>query len=91
MNNYGELVQTDLAQMYSYDDYQYFILLVDAFSTKVFVRPLKTKTSLIVSLALNDIFSEFGGKIYKLESDRGKGILLFTFFYFVIKVMIVYS
>ena len=60
MNNYGELVQTDLAQMYSYDDYQYFILLVDAFSTKVFVRPLKTKTSLIVSLALNDIFSEFG-------------------------------
>ena len=80
MNNYGELVQTDLAQMYSYDDYQYFILLVDAFSTKVFVRPLKTKTSLIVSLALNDIFSEFGGKIYKLESDRGKGILLFTFF-----------
>ena len=80
MNNYGELVQTDLAQMYSYDDYQYFILLVDAFSTKVFVRPLKTKTSLIVSLALNDIFSEFGGTIYKLESDRGKGILLFTFF-----------
>ena len=80
MNNYGELVQTDLAQMYSYDDYQYFILLVDAFSTKVFVRPLKTKTSLIVSLALNDIFSEFGGKIYKLESDRGKRILLFTFF-----------
>ena len=82
MNNYGELVQTDLAQMYSYDNFQYFILLVDAFSSKVFVRPLKTKTSLAVSLALNYIFNEFGAKIYKLESDRGKCLFPISLLHF---------
>ena len=39
VNNYGELVQADLAQMYNYDNYNNFLLLVDAFSSKVFVRP----------------------------------------------------
>ena len=51
VNNYGELVQADIAQMYSYDNYKYFLLLVDAFSTKVFVRPLKSKNSLDVKNA----------------------------------------
>ena len=73
VNNYGELVQADIAQMYSYDNYKYFLLLVDAFSTKVFVRPLKSKNSLDVKNAFEDIFQEFRATIYVLETDRGKG------------------
>ena len=35
----------DLAVMYSFEEYQYFLLVVDGFSSKVFVRPLKSKKS----------------------------------------------
>lgn len=73
INNYGELVQADLAQMFNYDGYNNFLLLVDAFSSKVFVRPLKTKTSLEVRNAFESIFEEFKATIYVLETDRGKG------------------
>ena len=77
VNNYGELVQADLAQMYNYDNYIYFLLLVDAFSSKVFVRPLKSKTSLEVRNAFESIFEEFNAKIYVLETDRGFSVTHF--------------
>ena len=67
------MVQADLAQMFNYDGYNNFLLLVDAFSSKVFVRPLKTKTSLEVRNAFESIFEEFKATIYVLETDRGKG------------------
>ena len=73
VNNYGELVQGDIAQMYTYDSYKNFLLVVDAFSSKVFVRPLKSKSSLEVKNAFEDIFQEFKAKIYVLQTDRGKG------------------
>jgi hypothetical protein len=57
--------------MYEYDGYKYFLLVVDGFSSKVFVRPLKTKDSLTVSKALEDIFTEFNSQIYVFETDRG--------------------
>jgi hypothetical protein len=57
--------------MYEYNGYKYFLLVVDGFSSKVFVRPLKTKDSLTVSKALEDIFQEFNSQIYVFETDRG--------------------
>ena len=81
VNNYGELVQGDIAQMYTYNSYKYFLLLVDAFSSKVLVRPLKTKSSVEVKNAFEDMFGEFNATIYVLETDRGKGInSIITFF-----------
>ena len=78
VNNYGELVQADIAQMYTYNSYKYFLLLVDAFSTKVFVRPLKSKETLEVTKAFEDIFEEFKATIYVLQTDRGKGNIKFA-------------
>ena len=71
LNNYGELVFGDLALMYPFEEYRYFLLVVDGFSSKVFVRPLKSKQSLVVSKALEDIFEEFNAQIYVFETDRG--------------------
>jgi hypothetical protein len=71
LNNYGELVFGDIAYMYEYNGYKYFLLVVDGFSSKVFVRPLKTKDSTIVAKALEDIFKEFNSQIYVFETDRG--------------------
>ena len=72
INNYGELVQGDIAVMFEYESYKYFLLVVDTYSTKVFVRPLKNKSSALTSKALRDIFTEFNSKIYVFETDRGK-------------------
>jgi hypothetical protein len=69
---YGELVQADLAFMFPYEDYRYFLLLTDCYSSKLFVVPLKTKDSQQVSLALQKIFDEFKAKIYELQTDKGK-------------------
>ena len=75
--------KADLAQMFDYEDYKYFLLVVDAFSSKVFVRPLKSKTSLVVKDAFEHIFQEFNAKIYKLETDRGKGNCYLIYFSFI--------
>jgi hypothetical protein len=71
LNNYGEVVFGDIAYMYPYNDYKYFVLVVDGFSGKIFVRPLKSKNSAIVALALDSIFEEFGSQVYVFETDQG--------------------
>ena len=72
LNNYGELVFGDLAVMYPFDGFNYFLLVVDGFSSKVFVRPLKNKKSSLVAKALDDIFEEFNAQIYVFETGITK-------------------
>jgi hypothetical protein len=72
---YGELVQADIAQMFEYDKYKYFLLLIDCFSSKIFVKCLKSKNSEEVAKAFSDIFKDFGAEIHILETDRGKEFL----------------
>ena len=71
LRSYGELVQADLAQMFEYDHFKYFLLLIDCFSSKIFVKCLKSKNSEEVAKAFSDIFEEFGAQIHVLETDRG--------------------
>ena len=71
LNNLGEVVFGDIAFMYTYEDYKYFLLVVDGFSSRTFVRPLKTKESKVVAQALMSIFEEFNAQIYVFETDRG--------------------
>ena len=75
LHNYGELVQADIAQMYNYNGFKYFLLLVDCFSFKIFTIPLKNKDSLTVANAFTIIFKSFNATIYELETDRGKEFL----------------
>ena len=72
VNFYGELCQMDLAVMFNYSNFVYFLLLIDCFSLKMFAKPLKSKSSPTVSKALEEIFEEFGAPIHVLQSDRGK-------------------
>lgn len=71
LHNYGELVQCDLAQMFNFNGYIYFLLLIDCYSSKLFVKPLKNKKSETVTKALEEIIISFKSQIYVLESDRG--------------------
>jgi len=72
VNFYGELCQMDLAVMFNYSKFVYFLLLIDCFSLKMFAKPLKSKSSADVSKALEEIFEEFAAPIHVLQSDRGK-------------------
>ena len=75
VNNYGELVQADIAFMYNFEDYKYFLLLVDCFSFKLFTVPLKSKDSKTVAEAFKIIFKKFGSIIYEIQTDRGTEFL----------------
>jgi hypothetical protein len=69
---YGETVQADIAYMFPFDNYQYFLLVVDCFSLKIFALPLKAKSSPVVGKAFENIFEAFNAPIHVLETDRGK-------------------
>jgi hypothetical protein len=75
LRTYGELVQADIAQMFEYDGFKYFLLLIDCFSSKIFVKCLKSKNSEEVAKKFSEIFEEFGSEIHVLETDRGKEFL----------------
>lgn len=68
---YGELVQIDIAYMFPFEDYKYFLLLIDCFSSKIFTAPLKQKDSKSVSIALENLIKEFKSQIYEIQSDQG--------------------
>ncbi len=72
VNNYGELVQADIAYMFEYNSFKYFLIAVDCFSSKTFTVPLKSKDSKSVSKAFEEIFKEFNAPIYEIQTDRGK-------------------
>ena len=75
IRNYGELVQADIAFMFNYEEYKYFLLVIDCFSSKIFTVPLKTKDSKTVAAAFEDIFKAFKAKIYEIQTDRGTEFL----------------
>jgi len=68
---YGELVQADLAFMFPYNGFKYFLLVTDCYSSKVFVEPLKSKESKEVSSAFKKILDEFKAKVYEIQTDSG--------------------
>ncbi len=72
VNNYGELVQADIAYMFEYDHYKYFLIAIDCFSSKIFAIPLKSKDSKTVANAFEEIFKKFNSPIYEIQTDRGK-------------------
>ena len=75
LNNYGELVQADIAYMFNFENYLYFLLLIDCFSSKIFAVPLKSKDSNTVAKAFIIIFQQFNATIYEIQTDRGKEFL----------------
>lgn len=68
----GELLQMDLAEMFSFESFNFFLIVTDCFSSRVWTRNLKSKHSNIVALALKEILSEMPFKIQEIESDRFK-------------------
>jgi len=76
LNCYGEIVQFDLGFMFEFEGYKYFILLIDCFSFKIFIEPLKTKSSEEVFKAFKKLLNKYKTTIYKVEVDKGTEFVL---------------
>lgn len=75
VNFYGQLVQIDIAYMFSESKdspFKYFLLAIDVFSFKIFAEAIEDKTASSVVKALKKIFKNFNTPIYEIQSDRGK-------------------
>ncbi len=75
LQNYGELVQADIAYMFEEDSFKYFLLVVDCFSSKIFAYPLKSRDSTTVAKTFEKFLTEFNAKVYEIQTDRGKEFL----------------
>ena len=71
----NDIWEADLADLRKYeklnDGYKYLLGVVDVFSRKLYVRPLKNKYSFSVIQAFQDILKESGQSCNKLRTDMG--------------------
>jgi len=72
LNSYGELIQCDLGFMFNYEGFSCFLLIIDCYSLKIFVKPLKSKSSENVLEGFKEFFKEFTSKIYVCQTDQGQ-------------------
>lgn len=75
IDNINTQWQADLMDLVSLSDendgYRYILLVIDAFSRFIRVRPLKTKSAKEVLAAFKAIVEEAGDPPYNLVTDRG--------------------
>jgi len=71
LNFYGELLQADLGVIFEFDNFKYFLLVIDCYSLKIKVKCLKNKQSETVLNAFTAILDDFNTEIYKVETDQG--------------------
>ena len=73
VNNINEQFEADLVDMATYarnnSGYNYILAVIDCFSKKAFVRPVKTKKAEEIRKAFESIFEE--AKPLRLRTDRG--------------------
>lgn len=91
LNYYGELMQCDLGFMFTYNDYKYFIVLIDCFSLKINAVALKSKDSKEVFKAFQLLYDTFKIDITKLETDQGTEFSLIKKFCSLNKIIFKYK
>ena len=71
VHGYGSVFQCDLAEMFPYEGFKYFLLVIDIFSRKIWCEAIKQKTAIIVRNAFDNILKRANCVPEKLESDKG--------------------
>jgi transposase InsO family protein len=70
LSHVGQVLQGDVAYMFSRNQFRYFLIVVECFSNRIYTKALKNKNSKTVALALREIFDQFHVPIEKFETDR---------------------
>ena len=72
---YGEVFQMDLASMFEFDGFNYFLIVVDIFTSKVYAQALKDKSSATTAVALKTLLAKFHTTPTTIECDQGREFL----------------
>lgn len=72
MRGIADTLQADLIEMPADRNMKYCLTVIDTFSKKAFARPLKTKTGLEVTQAMESVFNSISRPVKNLFVDLGK-------------------
>jgi len=74
--SFGQLLEADLGFMKKYKTFNYFLVVIDAFSWKIWARPLVTKSASVIQRNLISILDSIDSPITELATDFGKNLFL---------------
>lgn len=72
MRGIADTLQADLIEMPSDRNMKYCLTVIDTFSKRAYVRPLKTKTGVEVTQAMKSVLDSIGRPVKNLQVDMGK-------------------
>lgn len=76
MRGIADTLQADLIDMQKFArinrGYKYILIVIDIFSKRAYAEPLKNKTAIITTEAMEKIFKRVGDRIRNLHTDDGK-------------------
>lgn len=72
MRGIADTIQADLIELPTDRGMKFCLTAIDTFSKVAFVRPLKTKTGVEVTLAMKSILDSIGRSVNNLQVDMGK-------------------
>lgn len=70
-DSFGELMEMDLGVMHPFNNFRYFLCLVDVFSWHIWCVALRKKNGPTVGKALEELFALIKSPITKIQSDSG--------------------
>jgi hypothetical protein len=70
-DSFGELMEMDLGVMAPFNNFRYFLCLVDVFSWHIWCVAMRKKNGPTVGKALEKLFEEIKSPITKIQSDSG--------------------
>ena len=70
--SFGQLLEADLGFMKKYKNFSYFLVVIDAFSWKIWAKPLVKKSAPVIRRNLIAILDSIDSPITELATDFGK-------------------
>lgn len=71
INSFGQLLEMDLGFMKKFKKFQYFLAVIDAFSWKIWAKPLASKTAKSIKNNLIVILDSIDSPITEITTDLG--------------------
>jgi len=71
VSSFGSLLEMDLGFMKTYKKFSYFLLAIDAYSWKIWAKPLTSKSALVIRNNLVSILDSIESPVTEITTDLG--------------------
>lgn len=69
--SFGQLLEMDLGFMKKYKKFNYILVVIDAFSWKIWCKPLTSKKALVIRKSLVDVLNSIESPVTEITTDLG--------------------